>query len=286
MSVRGAQRRVAPLAGRYRPADCAVFSATERQRFLTPGAWEDVGDAELPVGVRWQLLYRLEPALYDRLARAERIHPAVVDWLPAQVDRIVEVGAGSGRLTVELLGRCRSLIAVEPAAGLRRLLRRRLHGRGTAAVTVRAGFVDAFPAPTASAELVVTASAFTPERAHGGDAGLAELERVAAPGGLVVIVWPNHLDWLAERGYRYLSFPGEMAMEFASLEEAVELAAIFHPDAVAEIRRRGSPRVPYEVVGVNPPRDLAWRRMAGRTSSGALRQCPEIGGGRRPPRWK
>jgi hypothetical protein len=125
---------------------------------------------------------------------------------------------------------------------------------------VRSGFVDSIPAPSASAELVVTASAFTPEPAHGGDAGLAELERVAAPGGLVVIVWPNHVDWLRDRGYRYLSFAGEMAMEFASVDEALELAAVFHPAAVEEIRRRGSPLVPYEVVGVNPPRDLAWRR--------------------------
>jgi len=76
----------------------------------------------------------------------------------------------------------------------------------------------------------------------------------------VVIVWPNHVDWLRDRGYRYLSFAGEMAMEFASLDEALELAGVFHPAAVEEIRRRGSPLVPYEVVGVNPPRDLAWRR--------------------------
>jgi hypothetical protein len=86
---------------------------------------------------------------------------------------------------------------------------------------------------------------------------------VAAPGGLVVMVWPNHLGWLQERGYRHVSFPGDLAMEFASLTDALELAAVFHPDAVDEIRRRGSRRVPYEVLGVNPPRDLAWRRMPG-----------------------
>jgi len=34
--------------------------------------------------------------LYDRLAGAERLHPGVVDWLPRDVDRIAEVGAGSG----------------------------------------------------------------------------------------------------------------------------------------------------------------------------------------------
>jgi SAM-dependent methyltransferase len=250
-----------PLCGRYRVADCAVFTAAERRRFLAPGAWEEGGGDELPPGVRWQLLYRLEPELYDHLARAERLHPALLDWLPDGAGRAVEVGAGSGRLTLELARRGRRVLAVEPAAALRRLLRARLAAEGIGQVEVRRGFLDDIPAATRSAELVVTSSAFTPDRAHGGDQGLRELERVAAPGGLVVIVWPNHLDWLRARGYTHLSFPGEMAMEFESLEEAVDLAAVFHPWARAAIRERGSPRVPYELVGRNPPRDLAWRRM-------------------------
>jgi len=55
------------------------------------------------------------------------------------------------------------------------------------------------------------------------------------------------------------SFAGPMAVEFESLEEAIELAEIFYPDALAEIRRRGDRRVPYEVLGKNPPRDLAFK---------------------------
>jgi hypothetical protein len=50
-----------------------------------------------------------------------------------------------------------------------------------------------------------------------------------------------------------------MSMEFASHSEAVELAQIFYPHAVAEVRSRGSRRVPYELLGINPPRDLAFK---------------------------
>jgi hypothetical protein len=85
------------------------------------------------------------------------------------------------------------------------------------------------------------------------------MERVCAAGGMVVIVWPNHSEWLASRGYRYLSFPGPMTMDFASPAEAVELATIFYPQAAAEIRARGERRVPYDLLGVNPPRDLAYK---------------------------
>ena len=88
------------------------------------------------------------------------------------------------------------------------------------------------------------------------------MERVCRPGGCVAVIWPNHISWLAAHGYQYESFAGPMAVEFASHREAVELAEIFYPQAVAEVRGRGSRRVPYEVLGINPPRDLAFKVMS------------------------
>ena len=68
------------------------------------------------------------------------------------------------------------------------------------------GFFDDLPVADDCADLVVACSAFTPGRGHGGDAGLAEMERVCRPGGSVVIVWPNNVHWLSAHGYRYESF--------------------------------------------------------------------------------
>jgi hypothetical protein len=48
-------------------------------------------------------------------------------------------------------------------------------------------------------------------------------------------------------------------MEFATVEEAIELAEIFYPESVSEIKARGERFVPYDILGVNPPRDLAYR---------------------------
>src|SRR5439155_3596722 len=134
-------------------------------------------------------------------------------------------------------------------------------GQGGGRVQIISGFFDALPFPDHSAELVIACSALTPEPAHGGDRGLAEMERVCAAGGMVVIVWPNHPDWLTAHGYRYLSFPGPMTMDFASPTEAVELAAIFYPHAAAAIKARRERQVPYDVLGVNPPCDLAYRTI-------------------------
>jgi SAM-dependent methyltransferase len=237
-----------------------VFTRAEASRFIPQGA----GDPQTDVVLAWELLYRLEPELYARLASVERLHPGVVGWLPRDVDRIVEVGAGTGRLTMELVERGRHIVAVEPALPMRRILRRKLAaaGHGDRARVVR-GFFDQLPLPDDFAGLVVACSAFTPSPGHGGEAGLAEMERVCRPGGCVAIIWPNHLDWLTARGYRYVSFPGPMSVEFGSYEEAVELAEIFYPKAAGEVRRRGGRSVPFDVLGINPPRDLAYKVLAG-----------------------
>src|ERR1700675_905085 len=76
----------------------------------------------------WTLVYHLEPERWDALATAEPIHPGVLAALPIARGRGLEIGAGSGRLTSHLALRYPSLVAIEPSAGLGRLLRSRLPG--------------------------------------------------------------------------------------------------------------------------------------------------------------
>ena len=156
------------MRSRYTVADLGVFTRDEASRFVSRGD----GDPQTDVVLAWELLYRLEPELYDRLASAERLHPGVVGWLPRDADRIAEVGAGAGRLTMELIERGRHVVAVEPALPLRRILRRKLAAAGHGdRVRVIHGFFDQVPLPDDFADLVVACSAFTPSPGHGGEAG-------------------------------------------------------------------------------------------------------------------
>ena len=246
------------LRCRYTAADLGVLTSDEARRFDADGT----GDPQTDLTLAWELLYRLEPGLYERLSSGEWLHPGILDWLPRAAHRIVEVGAGAGRLTLELIDRGQQIEAIEPAAGLRQILQRRLaHAEHGHRVRVMPGFLDDLPIDSAWADLVVACSVVTPAVGHGGDTGLAEMERVCRPGGCVAIIWPNNVDWLIARQYRLRTFAGPMHVEFASHREAVELARIFYPDAVSEVSRRGDRRVPYDVLGINPPRDLAFKVM-------------------------
>ncbi|HVL81716.1 MAG TPA: class I SAM-dependent methyltransferase [Actinomycetota bacterium] len=241
-----------PLGRRYGPEHLRVFTPEERDRFRT--------DVPIDESTAWELLYRWEPELYDRLVAGERVHPGIWEVFPTRVGRALEVGAGTGRLTLELARRCEEVLAVEPAEPMRTILRSRAEADGLGdRVRVEPGFFDDLPAPDGWADVVCSLSSFTPDPSHGGEPGLEEMERVCRPGGIIVLVWPYDRAWLEARGFTYRSFPGEMRLELRSPEEAVELARIFYPHALAEVEALGSASVPYEILGINPPRDVAFK---------------------------
>ena len=69
-----------------------MLTRDELSRFAVGGD----ADPRADVTLAWELLYRLEPELYDRLVSAERLHPGVLDWLPRDAGRIVEVARARG----------------------------------------------------------------------------------------------------------------------------------------------------------------------------------------------
>src|SRR5260221_6461653 len=103
------------LSRRYTAADLQVFTADEARRF----APDDGCDPQADQTLAWELLYRLEPELYDRLIRAERLHPRIIGWLSRSVQRVVQGGAGSGRLAMEPVLKGEVEVAIETSSVLR-----------------------------------------------------------------------------------------------------------------------------------------------------------------------
>ncbi len=244
----------APLADRYTAEAVGILDAEERARFL-----DDAGAARDEESLRWQLLYRIEPELYARLVDGERLHEGILDWLPTHVDRVLEVGAGTGRLTLDLVPRAAHLTAVEPAAPLRHLLRARLAATDVGNVDVVRGFFDHLPAATPSYDLVVSCSAFCPQAEADPARCLRAMEDACAPGGLIVVVWPADVVWLAGHGFEHVVFAGPMLVEYRSAADAVDLARIFYPAAATAVARLASRFVDFATLGLDGPRDLCWK---------------------------
>jgi SAM-dependent methyltransferase len=121
---------------------------------------------------------------------------AALDWLlPARAQRIVDLGAGTGKLTRQLLDRGRQVTAVEPSPGMRAELHRVLPG-----VPALAGTAEALPLPDHSADAVLCAQAWhwvDPARA------VPEVARVLAPGGRLGLIWnlrDEREEWVRRLG--------------------------------------------------------------------------------------
>jgi len=124
---------------------------------------------------------------FGAMARAyERARPSypkeTVDWLlPVGARRVLDLGAGTGKLTRALLSRGLQVVAVEPSLGMREVLVEAAPG-----ATVIAGSAEDIPLGDASVDAVLVAQAW-----HWVDQSRAipEVARVLRPGGLLGLVW-------------------------------------------------------------------------------------------------
>ena len=124
-------------------------------------------------------------------------YPAeALDWLlPVHARTVVDLGAGTGKLTRHLHRRGLHVTAVEPADGMRAELTRVLPG-----VPALAGTAEAIPLPGHSADAVLCAQAWhwvDPARA------VPEVARVLTPGGRLGLIWnlrDDREDWVRRLG--------------------------------------------------------------------------------------
>ena len=119
---------------------------------------------------------------YDR-ARPD-YPPAAVAWLAERLGlrpgrTVVDLAAGTGKLTRPLAATGAEVVAIEPVAEMRAWI-------GDAAARSLDGTAEAVPLPDASADAVTVAQAF---HWFDGPAALAEIHRVLRPGGALALVW-------------------------------------------------------------------------------------------------
>ena len=138
---------------------------------------------------------RFGAAAGDYVAGRPDYPAGIVAWLVGDAGTVVDVGAGTGKLTAALVAPGRDVVAVEPDAGMLAALAEQV----PAARALR-GTGEALPLPDASADAVVYGQAW-----HWVDvpAASAEAARVLRPGGALGLVWnvrDTSVDWVRELG--------------------------------------------------------------------------------------
>lgn len=183
-------------------------------------------------------------AEYDRFRPsypAEAVRWAVGAPAPASV---VDLGAGTGKLTRVLLAAGYQVTPVEPDAGMRAQL-----AAATEGAVPLAGFAEAVPLPDESADAVVAGQAyhwFDRERAH------PEIARLLRPGGWFGAIW-NHRDdrepWIAELSRITHDIPASRGNFDPEPAAAVVLSDEFEPVERMEFAHRET-RTPESLVAM------------------------------------
>jgi SAM-dependent methyltransferase len=140
------------------------------------------------------LSFGSEAAAYER--GRPSYPPDAIDWLlPAGARDVLDLGAGTGKLTTRLAERGLDVVAVDPIAEMLELLSNSLPD--TPALL---GTAEQIPLPDNSVDAVLVAQAWhwvDPQRA------IPEVARVLRPGGRLGLVWntrDERLGWVKDLG--------------------------------------------------------------------------------------
>jgi SAM-dependent methyltransferase len=140
---------------------------------------------------------------------------------------VLDLAAGTGKLTRMLTATGVAVIAVEPVEAMRRVLVAALPG-----VEVLDGTAEAIPIPDGGVDAVTVAQAF-----HWFDAerALADIHRVLSPGGGLGLIWnafDTSVEWVAAlQALVHVQRRGEPQYGRSGWRETLEASGLFGPIA-------------------------------------------------------
>ncbi|MFZ5909092.1 MAG: class I SAM-dependent methyltransferase [Chloroflexota bacterium] len=219
-------------------------------------------------------VYEAHAGQYERLIQREDYQGNILREIGKVVALddidVVELGAGTGRLTRLLASYVKSIKAFDSSAHMLEVAEKSLRTLGLSNWTTGVADHRRVPVGDSSADLVISGWSFCYLAVWGGSdwqfdlqAGLAETNRILRPGGTVILLEtlgtgsetptpPGHLGgyyaWLTEAGFSR----GWMRTDyrFESLEEAVELSTFFFGEEMGQEVRENQQVILPECTGI------------------------------------
>ncbi len=156
----------------------------------------------------------------DSYERGRPSYPEeAVRWLVGDEPRdVVDLGAGTGKLTRVLVALGHRVTAIEPLPEMLELLPAAAPGAGAVL-----GNAEVIPLPDESADVVTAAQAF---HWFDSEVALPEITRVLRPGGRLALVWNTRDDresWVAELS----GVIGSETIEHGDVEEPIAASGLF-----------------------------------------------------------
>ncbi|HEY7258984.1 MAG TPA: class I SAM-dependent methyltransferase [Gaiellales bacterium] len=139
--------------------------------------------------------------------------------------RILDLAAGTGKLTRLLVEGGAEVVAVEPVTAMRAALEQALPG-----VVALEGTAESIPLPAGSVDAVTVAQAF---HWFDADAAIVEIHRVLRPGGGLGLIWNvmgSDTEWLAALRELVHGIRGSVpAYGVSPWQEAFRASSLFRP---------------------------------------------------------
>ena len=188
-----------------------VIINSEDNRDLTP---EDTRRAELTVmrSLTDLIAYVVDPAAYDALPFLNWDSEELLSLTDFSEKNVIDVGAGTGRLTFTVAAMAAQVFAVEPVANLRTFLRAQAADKGLSNVYPVDGLLTQIPFPAHFADITMGGHVFGDQL----EEEYRELLRVTKRGGMIILCPGNNDEdnsvhgFLVSHGFKWSRFEEPM----------------------------------------------------------------------------
>ena len=140
------------------------------------------------------IVYAVDPSIYDAQPFLNWDSNELLSVTDFHDKIIIDVGAGTGRLSLTIADQARTVFAVEPVANLRNYLKQKARARSLTNVYAVDGLITDIPFPSQFADITMGGHVFGDDM----EAEVHELLRVTKPGGMILLC-PGNDDQDNER---------------------------------------------------------------------------------------